>query len=165
MTREFKVGDKVDIIANNAGHNFDIGDTATLTEFTIGLFWRTSDGRYYDVYPSDIKHAEPVPVGYTGLLKDMDLKDGDKVRCADLPIRVVKGGTVKDKPINEWVINWTLVSRASDVPEWSNWKMSKADGTINTDMTEVEAVRLPDTKQVTYRERVTLSPKITYVQG
>lgn len=150
--REFKVGDRVKIIGNTAGHSFNIGDTTVLEELRGGYsdYWETSSGLGYRVDTSDITHADPVPIGYTGKLKDMDLQDGDVV-IHTYTNHTVTNGTACGKPFDYWTLDFTLVSRAN---KWSNWQMSRKDGTYDTSpQREYETQGLPDTDQVTYRWR------------
>lgn len=55
---KFKVGDRVRVVkrgTGGSGHGAQVGDTATLKEFTSGKFWRTDT---YDFYEHEI---EPAP--------------------------------------------------------------------------------------------------------
>lgn len=104
-----------------------------------------------------------VPVGYTGKLKDMDLREGDVVglgaslRWTCEGPRKLKGkhqyldDSYFDGGENSHYQNWMLISRADD---WSNWHQSRIDGTYATlPNREYETHALPDTEQVMYRWR------------
>lgn len=148
--REFKVGDRVNVtskaytsaIFDNNARVIEVLDHG-ITVGGVGFDWFYLSG-------NGVTHADPVPIGYTGKLKDMDLQDGDVVLLADKNYTATNG-TVCGKPFHYWVLDFTLVSRAN---QWSNWQMSRKDGTYDSSpQREYETQALPDTDQVTYRWR------------
>lgn len=168
---EFKVGDRVRNV--NSGYvktvGPGIGDPVVfgVVHELIGERVHVQfDGtnRKYGCRSSEIRHATPVPIGYTGKLRDMDLKEGDVVENgvsgAHYTMEKDKDGVLKCCliTVDESYQNYTLISRANtaSTPAWSKWRMSKEDGTIQETWDEIETHPIPDmAHQVLYRGRNT----------
>lgn len=168
---EFKVGDRVHVVKGEY-----TGEEATLLpHWDYHAPWFGIGGGR-GVHATELTHATPVPIGYTGKLRDMDLKEGDVVSSnathwEHVTLRSpVKTGLFSD---GGWFTEEdgiltnddeiTLISRANTAnsPAWSKWRMSKEDGTIQETWDEIETHPIPDmAHQVLYRGRNT--PAVTH---
>lgn len=146
--REFKVGDRVSVHSGMWK-----GETGILHPHELdNNEWFCINGHSKGVHVDYITHADPVPVGYTGKLKDMDLREGDVVEY-------VGGGQFTiERIVEEWnSADYTLISRANTwthSDQWNNWNLSKCDGSFNKiPDREYQTEKLGKTKQVAYRSR------------
>lgn len=161
MTREFKVGDRVRVaVGCNRGREGVIKSLGTYYDFHVKF--SSLEGAPYRA--EELTHAEPVPIGYTGKLRDMDLHEGDvvenEVSGVHYTMREDKHGVLKCCliTVNESTQDYTLISRANTAQEtppdqWSDWQLSRKDGTMSQQYAEVQTVPLEDTQQVVYRGR------------
>lgn len=154
----FKVGDKVRIVKDvYSGLEGVIGDVGVIRgfhtdplgeQYGFDVVFKEMERHYFS--SDSLTPYTPVPIGYTGKLKDMDLQEGDVV-TQTYGKHTVTNGTVCDRGLDYWTIDFTLISRAN---QWSNWHMSRKDGSYDTQSSrEYETNPLPDTDQVTYRWR------------
>jgi len=171
--REFKVGDRVrsDEYREHKGRDLWIVGVGCGGTFYCSpnklLHPKHKANGSFCYYASHLTHAEPVPIGYTGKLKDMDLQAGDVVKYQGEEYafqNVIPYGSVYDgeydfyDAIMELDGVATLISRATGnaadtAPTWSDWMLSRKDGTITQQYAEAETVPLDDTDQVVYRGR------------
>lgn len=161
MTREFKVGDRV--VAEKrwfSGEGIIVSDCRDEPAFD----WRVEfeRGCKSPFFNGELTHAEPVPIGYTGKLRDMDLHEGDVVQSVKhgttYEVRMVAANKVYYKSGGYDHSDgqlFTLISRANTAPTptWSDWQLSRKDGTMSQQYAEVHTVALDDTDQVVYRGR------------
>jgi hypothetical protein len=119
----FKVGDKVKITGNTNQSCNKVGDIGLISsDVDYGLYRVSVNGRgsvSNRTLPSEMKlvTTSDVPIGYLGLPKDMNLKDGDEVRgVLSGDTYTVTLGEVGGAPTLRCTADYTLVSRAS---EWT----------------------------------------------
>ena len=151
----FKVGDKVKSeMHNDTGVIQKIYNDAPDNQYGYEILF-TCGNEWHIHNPTDLT-PYIVPIGYTGKLKYMDLQEGDVVRhtkCNN-DLYTLNNGYVGAVTIESSNDDYTLISRASETPKWSKWKMSNSSGGFNrVDGREYETNPLPDTDQVTYRWR------------
>ena len=125
---KFKVGDMVKIIGNQNNSENKVGDIGIITEGNPNLLARVRVAGREDecnwTHPKDMElFTGDVPIGYTGLPKDMNLKDGDKVQGLFGEIYVVTDGLVGLCTIGTCSPRYTLVSRAN-TPQENQWAIS-----------------------------------------
>jgi hypothetical protein len=128
---KFKVGDTVKIIGNNNYSENKVGDIGIIQyqqNVDTGS-WRVfvEGGPLFYVWtlPSDMELVtSDVPIGYTGLPKDMNLKDGDVIKGRNPGYTYkVELGELGGVPIEDCQGQYTLVSRA-DTPQENPWFIS-----------------------------------------
>jgi hypothetical protein len=117
----FKVGDKVKITGNTNQSCNKVGDIGVVSsDVDYGLYRVSVNGRgsvSNRTLPSEMNlvTTPDVPIGYVGLPKDMNLKDGDEVRGNSLGhTYTVTGSKVGGTPTLRCTADYTLISRASD---------------------------------------------------
>ena len=124
----FKVGDTVKIIGDRYGGANSVGDIGVITEAEAdssrvevgnkGNYGNWSATGDIELVTSD------VPIGYTGLPKDMNLKNGDVIEGRAFGYTYkAKLGKVGGVPIEDCQAQYTLVSRA-DTPQENPWAIS-----------------------------------------
>jgi hypothetical protein len=122
----FKVGDTVKITGNTNWSLNEVGDIGVVVSDPIksnhGLFQVSVGGRnqgsnWTNPHDAELVTTPDVPIGYVGLPKDMNLKDGDVVKaCVTIRAFVVTNGYVGVLPVDSCGSNYKLISRAS---EWT----------------------------------------------
>jgi hypothetical protein len=118
----FKVGDTVKIIGNNSSSVNKVGDIGIVHEGDNGGMYRVNvEGRPQGGNWTCVSDMEPVatsfdvPIGYVGLSKDMNLKDGDKIKGVfSGDTYTITSSEVGGIPIRSCAAKYTLVSRASE---------------------------------------------------
>jgi hypothetical protein len=137
----FKVGDKVKITGNTNNSCNKVGDIGLITEINpicgnqrvqveggdnLGNWTKTSD--------MELVTTSDVPIGYVGLPKDMNLKDGDKVKGAySGKTYVIDRGRVGVIMVNDCHMEYQLISRASkwvftDTPDYTTHDVATHKG-------------------------------------
>jgi hypothetical protein len=124
----FKVGDTVKIIGNTSLSVNKVGDIGVVhgcvkgDQYRVSVEGRTQGGNWTCPRDMELVTTPDVPIGYVGLPKDMNLKDGDVVKGRH-PVGYTYGytytvafGEVGDNPIHRCISNYTLVSRAIQGP-------------------------------------------------
>jgi hypothetical protein len=140
----FKVGDKVKITGNTNWSVNEVGDIGVISSDVdyglYGLYRFSVNGRgsvSNRTLPSEMKlvtTSNNVPIGYLGLLKDMNLKDGDEVKGVfSGDTYKVTGGEVGERSILRCKGKYTLVSRASewtltDTPDYTTHDVATHNG-------------------------------------
>jgi hypothetical protein len=136
----FKVGDTVKIICNTNQSCNRVGDIGVVSKVdTDGTFKVDVEGRgksFNWTFSLDVElvTTPDVPIGYVGLPKDMNLKDGDEVRGVfSGDTYTVTLGEVGGVPILRCTADYTLVSRASgwvltDTPDYTTHDVATHNG-------------------------------------
>jgi hypothetical protein len=137
----FKVGDTVKITGNTNWSSNEVGDIGVIVgdiKSNYGLFQVSVGGRgqctnWTYPYEAELVTTPDVPIGYVGLPKGMNLKDGDEVRGVFGGIYVVTKGLVGSRTIDQCGSDYTLVSRASkwtltDNPDYETHDVASHNG-------------------------------------
>jgi hypothetical protein len=127
MTK-FKMGDTVKIIGNQNNSANNVGDIGIITEGNPILLAKVHVAGRLDKFnwtlPEDMElFTGDVPIGYTGLPKDMNLKDGDVCENKDGGLYAMRGVRLGMIPVNDCQGDYTLVSRANK-PQENQWAIS-----------------------------------------
>ena len=119
----FKVGDKVKITGNTNNSCNKVGDIGVIGKGDSGNLSKVNvEGRsksFNWTRPSDMElvTTPDVPIGYVGLPKDMNLKDGDVIKYnSSAKTFVIDRGRVGVLMVNDCHMEYQLISRAS---EWT----------------------------------------------
>jgi hypothetical protein len=136
----FKVGDTVKITGNTNNSCNKVGDIGVIGKgdhavlSKVNVEWRSKS--YNWTRPSDMElvTTPDVPIGYVGLPKDMNLKDGDVIKgCGTIRSFVVTNGYVGVLPVNNCWSDYQLISRASgwtftDNPDYTTHDVATHNG-------------------------------------
>jgi hypothetical protein len=136
----FKVGDKVKITGNTNQSCNKVGDIGVVSsDVDYGLYRVSVNGRgsvYNRTLPSEMKLVTTldVPIGYVGLSKDMNLKDGDVVKGKSFGYNyTVTSSQIRGVSILKCISNYILISRASewvftDSPDYTTHDVATHNG-------------------------------------
>ena len=136
----FKVGDKVKITGNTSNSCNTVGDIGVVSKVdTDGMFKVDVEGRgksFNWTYSGDVElvTTPDVPIGYVGLPKDMNLKDGDVLKGAYSGKNyVIDRGRVGVIMVNDCHMEYQLISRASewtftDTPDYTTHDVATHNG-------------------------------------
>jgi hypothetical protein len=138
----FKVGDTVKITGNTNQSCNKVGDIGVIVgdiESNYGFFQVSVAGRgqcenWTRTHEAELVATPDVPIGYVGLPKDMNLKDGDEVKGVySGSTYVVTYGEVGLVPILRCTMRYQLISRASewtltDTPDYTTHDVATHNG-------------------------------------
>jgi hypothetical protein len=153
----FKVGDKVKITGNTNHSCNKVGDIGLITEIDpmvgdlrVNVDCRDNLVNWTKSHEMELVTTPDVPIGYVGLPKDMNLKDGDKIKGVKSgDTYVVADGEVGCVLISRCAANYTLVSRASewaftDNPDYTTHDVASHNGVAVAARKKAPVVRTID---------------------
>jgi hypothetical protein len=136
----FKLGDTVKITGNTSASVNKVGDIGVIKKDNANAMFRVSvDGKDAGgdwTYAKDMElvTTPDVPIGYVGLPKDMNLKDGDVIKYNySAKTFVVDRGRVGVLMVNSCHMEYQLISRASewvftDTPDYTTHDVATHNG-------------------------------------
>jgi hypothetical protein len=117
----FKVGDTVKITGNTSCSVNIVGDIGIVHECGYGgqhrvnVEGRSQGGNWSSAHDMELVTMPDVPIGYVGLPKDMNLKDGDEIKGVSSGYTyVLTGGKIWGVHIGAFCMDYELISRASE---------------------------------------------------
>jgi hypothetical protein len=137
----FKVGDTVKITGNTNHSCNKVGDLGLITEINpicgnqrVQVEGGDNLGNWTKTCDMELVTTPDVPIGYVGLPKDMNLKDGDVVQFIYNGITfVISGGKIGVLMVNNCHMEYQLISRASewtftDTPDYTTHDVATHNG-------------------------------------
>jgi hypothetical protein len=155
----FKVGDKVKITGNTNQSCNKVRDIGLITEINpicgnqrVQVKGRNNWANWTKTCDMELVTTPDVPIGYVGLPKDMNLKDGDEVKGVfSGDTYTVTFGEVGGVPILRCTADYTLVSRASEWTFTDNPDYTTHDVATHNGMPVAARKKVPVVKIVSVR--------------